>query len=135
MSTTSGGRKWTLVEERDRLTKKQIREIFMRQDGRCPNCSQQLQVKGHLPVEFIDEHVNPLWRGGSNELKNRELWCKLCAGDKTSMEATQRAKGNHVRDKYIGVEEKKPGGFSRRYKRKMNGDVIDERRLGNSRRQ
>lgn len=78
-----------------------------------------------MPVEFIDEHVNPLWRGGSNELKNRELWCKPCTVPKTATEATQRAKGYRVRDRHIGVEEKKPGGFSQRYKRRMNGDVFD----------
>jgi 5-methylcytosine-specific restriction endonuclease McrA len=119
------GRRWQLVEQRDRLTPKQVKELFIRQDGRCPECGQELQVKGHIPVEFIDEHVEPLWRGGSNELKNRALYCKPCAGDKTSAEATQRAKSNKVQLKYMGIKKERRSGFSKRFSKRMDGTVID----------
>lgn len=121
-------RRWSLPEERDRLTRKQFVELFMRQDGRCPGCGQKLEIKGGRVV-CVDEHVNPLWRGGTNELKNRELWCKPCTIPKTSAETTQRAKVYRSRDKHIGAikASKKPGRSlgNSRYKVKMNGDVVD----------
>ena len=100
----------------------------MRQDGLCGNCGQRLEVKGNRPV-CVDEHLNPLWRGGSNVLTNRELWCKPCTKPKTAKEATERAKGNRVRDKYIGIDRRSTSSgnrsFSGRYKKKMSGDIVD----------
>ncbi len=120
---SDGPRKWQLVEERNRLTKAQVLELFMRQDGKCPCCGQQLQTKGHQPIEFTDEHVAPLWRGGSNELKNRELWCRPCSGDKTKVEATDRAKMKRVRAKHIGLKDDKPSAWGK-YRRKMDGTIV-----------
>ncbi len=130
---TTVPRRWSLPEERDRLTRKQISALFIRQDGRCPNCQQKLEMKGGLPV-FVDEHVEPLWRRGTNELKNRELWCKPCTVPKTSGEATQRAKAYAVRDKMIGAKVSKTkakglgfGGRNPHMKKMMDGRVIDRR--------
>ena len=121
-------RRWSLPEDRKPLTPKQRLELFMRQDGLCGNCGQRLEVKGNRPV-CVDEHLEPLWRGGSNVLTNRELWCKPCTKPKTAKEATERAKGNRVRDKHIGIDRRPTSSgqpsFSKRYKRKMNGDVLD----------
>jgi len=100
---TQTSRTWQIPEDRKPLTKKQVAELFIAQNGTCPICSQRLQVKGHVPVEFIDEHLMPLSMGGSNELSNRALVCKPCAAAKTSSEATPRAKSTRVRDKHIGV--------------------------------
>lgn len=99
-------RVWLLPEDRKPLTRKQRAALFLRQDGLCPCCSQKLHIKGHEDVTIIDEHVNPLWRGGSNDLSNRELWCSKCASDKTSGESTQRGKTLRQRDAHIGA--KKP---------------------------
>jgi 5-methylcytosine-specific restriction endonuclease McrA len=117
-------RRWFPPEDRKPLTPKQRLELFMRQDGKCGNCGQRLEVKGNRPI-CVDAHLNPLWRGGSNALTNRELWCKPCTKPKTAKEATERAKGNRVRDKYIGIASSKRGGFSKRLSRKMSGDVVD----------
>lgn len=123
-------RKWTLPEARERLTRKQFAELFLRQDGRCGNCSQRLEMKGGKPV-CVDEHVNPLWRGGGNDLENRELWCTVCTKPKTAQEASQRAKALSVRDKHIGAKKAsaKRSSFQTnrdgRYKRKMNGEVVE----------
>jgi 5-methylcytosine-specific restriction enzyme A len=121
-------RRWSLPEDRKPLTPKRRLELFMRQDGLCGNCGQRLEIKGNRPV-CVDEHLNPLWRGGSNALTNRELWCKPCTKPKTAKEATERAKANAVRDKYIGIDRRNTssGGrsFSDRYKKKMSGDIID----------
>jgi 5-methylcytosine-specific restriction endonuclease McrA len=119
-------RKWIIPEERDRLSKSEIKELFLRQDGLCPLCGQQLQHKGHLPVQFIDEHMTPLWKGGSNALHNRALLCKPCALDKTSAEAGQRAKGNRAFEKQVlGLKKKKRrpmmGSKDSPYKAKIGG--------------
>lgn len=119
-------RRWSLPEDRKPLTRKQRADLFLRQDGKCPNCGQRLEIKGGRPV-CIDEHVNPLWRGGSNDLANRELWCIPCTKPKTAGESGERAKGNRVRDKHIGAIDRsnKSGGFSKRFSRKMDGTVVD----------
>lgn len=122
-------RTWTLPEERERLTRKQFVELFMRQDGRCANekCGQKLPIKGGRVV-CVDEHVNPLWRGGSNDLKNRELWCKPCTRPKTAKEATERGKVNRVRDKHIGAPMRKsrpmPFGRDSKLKKKITGEIV-----------
>jgi 5-methylcytosine-specific restriction endonuclease McrA len=123
-------RRWTEPEDRKPLTRKQFAALFMRQDGRCGNCGQRLEIKGGRLV-CIDEHLNPLWRGGSNGLENRELWCVPCTKPKTAAESTARTKGLRVRDKHIGAmnvdkRERGWGNRSGRLKKKLNGDIIDK---------
>lgn len=78
----------------------------------------------------VDEHLEPLWRGGSNVLTNRELWCKPCTKPKTAKEATERAKGNRVRDKHIGIDRRSTSSGNRklsgRYSKRFNGDIVDK---------
>lgn len=122
-------RTWHIPEERKPLTRKQRAELFLRQDGRCPNCGQRLEVKGGRPVA-TDEHLEPLWRLGSNDLINRELWCIPCTRPKTKQEAVERGKCNRVRDKHIGAIDRR-GSFSHRgatsnLRKKLNGDIVDK---------
>jgi 5-methylcytosine-specific restriction protein A len=117
-------RTWIPAEKRDKLTRKQIAELFLRQDGRCPECGQKLQTKGHIPVQFIDEHDLPLWAGGTNELQNRGLVCRPCAKDKTIREAPQLAKSRRVRDKAIGAKKSRnplPGSKASGWRHRMDG--------------
>lgn len=122
-------RKWSIPEERKPLTRKQRAELFLRQDGRCPTCGQRLEIKGGRPVA-IDEHVNPLWRGGSNDLANRELWCVPCTRPKTKQEAVERGKSNRVRDKHIGAIDRRENTAGRwrgsNLRKKLNGDIVDK---------
>jgi 5-methylcytosine-specific restriction endonuclease McrA len=119
--------RWTIPEDRKPLTRKQIAELFLRQQGRCPICTMRLETKGHEPVEFIDEHMDPLWRGGSNELNNRALVCKPCANAKTVKETSERAKGYRVRDRFIGAKKPRnpmPGSRNSKWKKRMDGTVV-----------
>lgn len=100
-------RTWHIPEDRKPLTSKQYAELFLAQDGKCAHCGQRLEVKGGQEVEVIDEHVEPLWRAGTNAMNNRQLWCKPCTKPKTSREATERAKSNRVRAKHIGASKPK----------------------------
>ena len=117
-------RTWTLPEPRERLTRKQYAALFLRQDGKCGCCGQKLVLKGGQPV-CVDEHLNPLWRGGSNDLNNRELWCNPCTKPKTAREATDRSDVYRKRDKHIGAFKKsgRPLGGTKRsgWKKPMNG--------------
>jgi len=116
-------RRWPEPEERKPLTRKQYAELYLRQDGRCTQCNQRLEIKGGEQVTIRDEHVAPLWRGGGNELSNRELWCLPCTKPKDAAEATDRAKGKRVRDKYIGAPVKQQRPQSK-FKKKVNGTVV-----------
>lgn len=120
-------RRWWLPEDRKALTRKQRADLFIRQDGRCPNCTQRLETKGGTPV-CVDEHLEPLWRGGKNELANRELWCVPCTKPKTAAESTQRGKALAVRDKHIGARKaRRPFYCNENMKKTMSGSVVDRR--------
>lgn len=69
-------------EKRKPLTRRQVIEIVLRQEGCCAcPCKQKLQP---LTEGVIDEHVIALALGGTNDLANRELWRKPCAALKTA---------------------------------------------------
>jgi hypothetical protein len=76
------------------LTRAQLAELVLSQMGKCASCGERLDfaVKGKV----VDEHIQPLFSGGSNETSNRELRCKPCATVKTSAEAPDRAKVRRI---------------------------------------
>lgn len=80
---------------RKRLTQAQKRKLLDTQDGLCGNCQQPLfqEIEGQrLWKPMIDEHVERLFVGGSNDLANRQMWCVDCAREKTRAEAKPNAK-------------------------------------------
>ncbi|ASY62473.1 Restriction endonuclease [Sinorhizobium sojae CCBAU 05684] len=101
--------------------KDRIRE---RQDNRCA-----LTGKEFRPGDKIEyDHVTPLWLGGTNTEGNLQAVLHEPHKRKTATEAKVRAKCNRTRKKHLGLDNKaKASGFSKRFKRRMNGDVIDTR--------
>lgn len=97
-------RRWELPIQRKPLTAKEYAKIYLKQDGKCGNCKQRLEIKGGQQVEVWDEHLQPLSFGGTNDLSNRELWCYPCTKPKTSKEATQRATEARKRNAYLGAK-------------------------------
>jgi 5-methylcytosine-specific restriction endonuclease McrA len=95
---------WELPVDRKYLTRKQVAELFLRQQGRCIACTGRLETKGNVPVDVIREHMQPLFLGGDNDLQNMALLCKPCATVKTAKEATQRGKMLRQRDAHIGAK-------------------------------
>ena len=83
-----------MTEKRRPLTRAQLAELVLSQMGKCAACGERLDFAGKGQV--VDEHIQPLFSGGSNETSNRELRCKPCATVKTSAEAPGRAKVRRI---------------------------------------
>lgn len=120
----------------DRLefTKKVKIEIFTRAGGpgnpRCENPQCGISVK-NKPFEI--DHVIEEWEREAIQYGHRgpltagdgQLLCKGCHAIKTGRKAAERAHGARIVAKAAKAERKKVGGFSKRYKQKMDGTVID----------
>lgn len=72
-------------------------------------------------IEF--DHITPLWLGGQNRESNLQAVLGTAHKQKTNAEATVRAKVNANRLKHLGIKSKPQS----RFRKKMNGDVIDTR--------
>lgn len=86
------------------------------QEGQRCNCSLS------LGVQF--DHDVPDQLGGDNSLDNCRAVCIQCHKIKTRGDVQQIRKSDRQRDKHNGTF-KKGGGFQSRFKRKINGDVVD----------
>lgn len=94
------------VTPRSRLSDKERLQLFVRHNGVCCICGGKIDA---VRERWIDEHISPLWRDGTNESDNRAPAHEKCARAKTSAEATARAKGRSVAEKHFGA--KKKSGF------------------------
>lgn len=88
------------------------------EEGQRCNCSLS------LGVQF--DHDVPDQLGGDNTLENCRAVCVQCHRIKTRGDIQQIRKSDRMRDKNDGTF-KRTGGFPQRFKRRMNGDVIDTR--------
>jgi 5-methylcytosine-specific restriction endonuclease McrA len=103
------------IEARKTLSRREFGLLLIQQEGKCPKCGTKLDFT--KPRQVIDEHLRPLREGGSNELHNRQLWCKSCASHKThKIEAPARAKAARYED-----------GRTQADLRKQNGSQIQSR--------
>lgn len=112
------------------LTPNQRREILARQEDLCGECGTSLiwqVVEGRKVYgPMIDEHFLRLYVGGSNELRNRQLWCVGCSKAKTKAEAAPNAKIRRILD--WEEEEQAPSrlhgpGFPKHLTRGVDGKV------------
>lgn len=79
-----------MTEKRKALTRRQVIELCLRQEGRCGcGCGFKLDPMGE---GVIDEHFNPLGLTGTNDIENRRLFRKLCATEKTKPDKARIAK-------------------------------------------
>lgn len=98
------------IHARKPLTKRQRAQLALDQDGKCGcGCGNKLDAKA------IDEHIIPLWCGGTNDLDNRKLYAFDCAKRKTAKEATERGRVKRLIAKESPETRKPPkmksGGF------------------------
>jgi 5-methylcytosine-specific restriction endonuclease McrA len=112
------------VEPRKALTPKQRLKLFLEHEGRCCLCHNKIR-QGE---RWIDEHIRPLWLDGTNDWSNRAPAHAACAEQKTAREAKDRAKGRRIAEKHMGAHKPKrpmPGSRASRWKRKMDGTVVE----------
>lgn len=121
--------------KRKPLTKAQKAFLLDQQGDLCGNCATPLvaALEGGAKVygPMIDEHILPLFVGGSNDLENRAMWCVPCSSAKTKAEAAPNAKIRRIIARTDGTRrerQKIPGGGFRKsatHKRQIGtGKVI-----------
>ncbi len=98
------------------------RRVLDRQGWRCAISG--VEFRDGVKAEY--DHIVPLWLGGENREGNLQAITRAAHAAKTKTEATVRAKVHRNQIKRVGGK-KKAGGFNQRFKRKMNGDVVDTR--------
>lgn len=79
------------------FTRKQRAEMFARAGGRCECCGAKLKVG-----EGEYDHVIAQGYGGSNDIGNGQVLCRVCHKAKTKLDVGIIAKSNRVRDKHAG---------------------------------
>jgi len=112
------------VTSRKPLTAKQKLKMFVEHNGICCVCGGKIDgVK-----QAWDEHVDPLWRDGTNDMQNRRPVHVACARQKSADETKDRAKGQRIAEKHFGAKEKRgpamPGTKRSGWKRKINGETV-----------
>ena len=107
--------------KRKGLSRMKRAKLFALHDGVCVLCKSKIDG---VRERWIDEHIIPLSRGGSNEMDNRGPAHEKCAIEKTKFDKAGLAKDRRIYAKNIGaVRSKQPMAGSRAsgWKRKMNG--------------
>lgn len=97
--------------------------IWEREKGRCHLTGKQIR-----PGDKYDfEHVIALADGGEHRETNLRLALRGIHRKKTAQEATARAKVRSKAKKYAGIKKpsRMPGSKTHRFKKKMDGTVID----------
>jgi 5-methylcytosine-specific restriction protein A len=111
------------VVQRKPLTNRQMIHMFIYAKGVCELCGQKIDGIR----DMWDEHMTPLWVGGSNEEWNRKPVHRRCGQAKTSKEATQRARIRSFAEFHYGAKRSRtpmPGGKRSAWKKKMDGSVV-----------
>lgn len=118
------------IEPRRQLTRREVIELCVRQDGRCGcGCGVKLDA---LKEGCVDEHVVRLNWSGPNDLQNRAMYRKPCAAAKTKREATQDAKCDRIIKREVEgppPSQFRPGrklesrGFDKGLRKKFDGSV------------
>lgn len=103
------------MEKRKPLTRAQLAHLVLEQQGKCAACGSKLDFakKGQV----VDEHIVPLFSGGSNDTGNRELRCKPCATEKTIAEAPDRAKVRRIEGKKTQADRRTRAKAEGRYRK------------------
>jgi 5-methylcytosine-specific restriction endonuclease McrA len=110
--------------KRDEFTKNVRAEAFARCGGRCEKCAAKLKAG-----EGEYDHIVAYFLTQDSTLSNCQVLCVPChrgVGAKTADDQRMIAKVKRVKAKFEGTFHK-ASGFQSRFKRKVNGDVIDTR--------
>ncbi len=97
--------------------------IRARQSNRCALTG--VELGPGVKVEY--DHIVPLWLGGANAESNLQAVESAAHKRKTAAEAKVRGKCNRTRKKHLGITKPKSSLSNRRFKRLMDGTVVDRR--------
>lgn len=107
------------------LTTLQRAKLFAEHNGICVICGEKIDG---VRERWIDEHIIPLARGGTNAWSNRGPAHERCARSKTQADNSGAAKDKRVFAKHIGARVPKgrpmPGSRRSGWKRKLDGTVV-----------
>jgi hypothetical protein len=84
------------------LTRRTRTRIFDAAESICCIC--KCYIHAERGEKWIVEHIKPLWLGGEDEDSNMAPAHMRCAIEKTSAEATVKAKNDRVRAKHLGIK-------------------------------
>lgn len=104
------------------FTRKQRAEIALRAGGCCEKCKARLKTG-----EGDADHVLPVELGGESDVSNGEWLCRPCHKSKTADDIRRIRASDRQRDKHLGVIKPKSALSNQRFKRLMNGTVVDRR--------
>ena len=110
--------------KRSHLSTHQRAKMFIEHDGICVIC--KMKIDG-TRERWIDEHIYPLGRGGTNEMDNRGPAHERCAIEKTKKDVKDIAKDRRVFAQNIGAKRAKkpmPGSRDSEWKHKMDGTWV-----------
>lgn len=107
--------------KRSHMSKARAAKIFLANNGRCCVCGNQIR-----PGEAYEiEHPDALSLGGSDRDEDLRPVHVKCHKIKTASDAKARAKRNRiVTQGYVGNKSKR--GFSSRFKKRLDGTIIDK---------
>lgn len=106
------------MAKRKSFSRKERVRLFEHYKGECYLCSGKIQVGEAWDIE----HIVPweLTRDDSDD--NLRLAHVACHKVKTADDVRAIRKADRIKAKHIGAV--KPSGFNRKWKRKMNGEVV-----------
>lgn len=120
---TRSTEEWIAKHDDQKVPPRVRQRVFDAHNGVCHLTGRKIQ-----PGESWElEHVHALILGGQHRESNMAPALKAAHKAKTAMEMGVKAKIARVRQKHLGIKTDKASGFNQRFKRKMNGDVIDTR--------
>lgn len=114
------------IPPRRSLTPNQRAKLFEKHGGVCYLCTRRIAAG----EKWIDEHVNPREISADDSAENRRPVHVECAKTKTRADHKTIAKVKRVRNKHLGLGRglsRFAGSKDGRYKKKINGTVVDRR--------
>lgn len=98
--------------------------VFLDFEGKCAHCRKIVRV-GDKPQL---DHIVALVNGGEHREHNLQLLCGICHAAKTKGDVREKSVTRRKMLKTFGVARPKrpmPGGRQSRWKRKINGEVVE----------